>query len=88
MASWKCGCRVVGSTGVAAHSAVITLRFWMAMRDRRRVLAMQAGIALVQSLGLPGWLELSFGDPALDLQAHSRAQEELAVLAIAGVQSP
>jgi Protein of unknown function (DUF3887) len=49
---------------------------------------MQAGIALVQSLGIRSWVECSFGDPGLGLQARTRAQDELALLARDPAVSP
>jgi hypothetical protein len=49
---------------------------------------MQSGIALIQSLGLRSWVECSFGDPTLGLQARTRAQDELAVLARDPAVSP
>jgi hypothetical protein len=50
--------------------------------------AMQVGIALVQSLGIRSWVECSFGDPGLGLQARTRAQDELAILARDPAVSP
>jgi Protein of unknown function (DUF3887) len=49
---------------------------------------LQTGIALVQSLGVRSWVECSFGDPSLGLQARTRAQDELALLARDPAVSP
>lgn len=49
---------------------------------------MQAGIALIQSLGILSWVECSFGDPALGVQARAKAQDELAILASDPAVSP
>jgi hypothetical protein len=49
---------------------------------------MQAGIALVQSLGIRSWVECSFGDPGLGLQARTKAEDELKILARDPAVSP
>lgn len=49
---------------------------------------MQNGIALVQSLSVRSWVECSIGDPGLGMQARTRAQDELAILAHDPAVSP
>jgi hypothetical protein len=49
---------------------------------------MQAGVALIQSLGILSWVECSFGDPTLGVQARAKAQDELAILARDPAVSP
>lgn len=60
--------------------------------DAERVLgkptALQTGIALVKSLSNRSWVECSFGDPLLGLQARKRAQDELDILARDPAVSP
>lgn len=63
-------------------------RFEEAERALGKPTTMQSGIALVQSLGIRSWVECSFGDPASGLQARTRAQDELAILARDPAVSP